>query len=75
MTVAAILYNLYDSYRFRHVDYSLKMNFARTTNFKYTYFHRIVEMLNSIPLDTRLSPSLAVFKSGMKTVLMLLCFI
>ena len=57
-------------YRLRHVDdYSLKMNFVRTTNFKYTYFNRIVEMWNSIPLDIRLSPSLAVFKSGMKKFL------
>ena len=59
-----------DPYRLRHVDdYSLKMNFVRTTNFKYTYFNRIVEMWNSIPLDIRLSPSLAVFKSGMKKFL------
>lgn len=63
-------YSQDDPYRFRHVDdYSLKTNFARTTNFKYTYFNRIVEMWNSIPLDIRLSPSLAVLKSGMKTFL------
>ena len=47
-------------YRFRHVDdYSLKTNFARTINFKHSYFNRIVEMWNSIPVDIRLSPSLA----------------
>ena len=63
-------YSQDDPYRLRHVDdYSLKMNFVRTTNFKYTYFNRIVEMWNSIPLDIRLSPSLAVFKSGMKKFL------
>lgn len=63
-------YSQDDPYRFRHVDdYSLRTNFARTTNFKYIYFNRIiVEMWNSIPLDIRLSPSLAVCKSGMKTV-------
>lgn len=63
-------YSQDDPYRFRHVDdYSLRTNFARTTNFKYTYFNGIiVEMWNSIPLDIRLSPSLAVCKSGMKTV-------
>ena len=62
-----------DPYRFRYVDdYSLKRNFARTTNFKHTYFSRIVEMWNSIPVDIRLSPSLAAFKSGMKKFLMLL---
>ena len=63
-------YSQDDPYRLRHVDdYSLKMNFVRTTNFKYTYFNIIVEMWNSIPLDIRLSPSLAVFKSGMKKFL------
>ena len=63
-------YSQDDPYRLRHVDdYSLKMNFVRTTNFKYTYFNRIVEMWNSIHLDIRLSPSLAVFKSGMKKFL------
>ena len=52
-----------DPYRVRHVDdYSLKRNFARTTNFKHTYFNRIVEMWNSIPVDIRLSSSLAAFK-------------
>ena len=63
-------YSQDDPYRFRHVDdYSLRTNFARTTNFKYTYCNKIiVEMWNSIPLDIRLSPSLAVSKSGMKTV-------
>ena len=65
-------YSQDDRYRFRHVDdYSLKMNFARTTIFKHTYFNRIVEMWNSIPLDIRLSPSLAAFKLGMKKFLML----
>ena len=55
-------YSQDDPCRFRHVDdYSWKTNFARTTNFKYTYFDRmVVEMWNSIPLDIRLSPSLAV---------------
>ena len=63
------IYSWDDPYRFRHVDdYSLTTNFARTTNFKYTHFNRIAEMWNSIPLDIRLSPSLAVCKSGMKTV-------
>ena len=60
-------------HRFRHVDdYTLKTNFARTTNFKYIYFKRIVEMWNAIPLVItciRLSPSCAVFKSGMKKFL------
>ena len=59
-----------DPHRFRQVDdYSLKTNFARTTNFKYTYFNGIVGMWNSIPFDIKVSPSLAVFKSGMKKFL------
>ena len=66
-------YSQDDPYRFRHVDdYSLKTNFARTTNFEHTCFNRIVEMWNSIPVDIRLSLSLATFKSGMKKFLMLL---
>jgi len=63
-------YSQDDARKFRHVDdYSLKTNFSRTTTFKNTYFNRILEMWNSIPLDIRLSPSCAVFKSGMKKVL------
>ena len=51
-------YSQDDPYRFRHVDdYSLKTNFARMTNFKHTYFNRIVEMWNSIPIDITLPPS------------------
>ena len=66
-------YSQDDLYRFRHVDdYSLKTDFARMNNFKYTYFNRIVEMWNLIPLNIRLSPRLAVFKSGMKRFLMFL---
>ena len=37
----------------RHVDdYSLKTNFARTTNFKYTYFDRVVDDLFSMECST-----------------------
>ena len=63
-------YSQDDWHRFRQVDdYSLKTNFARTSTFKNTYFNRIVEMWNLIPLDIRLSPSCAVFKWGMKKFL------
>ena len=56
-----------DPYKFRHVDdYSLKLNFVRTTKFKYSYFNRIVEMWNSLPLEIRLAPSLEAFKSNVK---------
>ena len=78
MDVSSFLNSYYqdDPYRFRHVDdYSLKTNFARTTNFKYTYFNGIVDVWNLIPLDIRLSPSLAVFKSRMKFFLMFLYLI
>ena len=54
-------YSQDDPYKFRHVDdYSLKLNFARTTKFKYIYFNRIVEMWNSLPLEIRLAPNLEV---------------
>ena len=43
-----------DPYKFRHVDdYSLKQNYARTIKFKNSYFNRIVEMWNSLPLEIR----------------------
>ena len=69
------LLNIYfqaDPYKFRDVDdYSLKLNFARTTNFKYSYFNRIVQILNALPLEIRLAPDLeAIFKSNAKQILM-----
>ena len=64
-------YSQADPYKFRHVDdYSLKLNFARTTKFKYSYFNRIVEMWNSLPLKIRLEPNLEAFKSNVKIFLM-----
>ena len=63
-------YSQADPYKFRHVDdYSLKLNFARTTKFKYSYFNRIVEMWNSLPLEIRLAPNLEAFKSNVKKFL------
>ena len=60
-------YSQADPYKFRHVDdYSLKLNFARTTEFKYSYFSRIVEMWSSLPLEIRLAPNLEAFKSNVK---------
>ena len=68
------LLNIYfqaDPYKFRDVDdYSLKLNFARTTNFKYSYFNRIVQILHALPLEIRLAPNLgAFFKSSVKKIL------
>ena len=60
-------YSKADPYKFRHVDdYSLKRNYARTTKFKNSYFNRIVEMWNSLPLEIRLAPNLEAFKSKVK---------
>ena len=60
-------YSQADPYEFRDVDdYSLKLNFARTTKFKYSYFNRIVEMWNFLPLEIRLAPNLEAFKSKVK---------
>ena len=62
-------YSKADPYKFRHVDdYSLKRNYARTTKFKNSYFKRIVEMWNSLPLEIRLAPKLEVFKSKLKKI-------
>ena len=63
-------YSQADPYKFRDVDdYSLKLNFARTTRFKYSYFNTIVEMWNSLPLEIRLAPNLEAFKSYVKKIL------
>ena len=63
-------YSQADLSKFRHVDdYSLKLNFARTTKFKYSHFNRIVEMWNSLPLEIRLAPNLEPFKSNVKKIL------
>ena len=60
-------YSQNDPLNFRHVeDYSLKLNFARTTKLKYSYFNRIVEMWNSLPLEIRLAHNLEAFKSNLK---------
>ena len=60
-------YSKADPYKFRHVDdYSLKRNYARTTKFKNSYFNRIVEVWNSLPLEIRLAPNLEAFKSKVK---------
>ena len=59
-----------DPYKFRHVDdYSLKLNLARTTKFKYSFFRRIFEMWNSLPLEIRLAPNLEAFTSNIKKIL------
>ena len=63
-------YSQADPYKLRHVDdYSLKLNYARTTKFKNSYFNRIVEMWNSLPLEIRLAPNLEAFKSNVKKFL------
>ena len=60
-------YSKADPHKFRHVDdYSLKRNYSRTTKFKNSYFNRIVEMWNSLPLEIRLAPNLEAFKSKLK---------
>ena len=63
-------YSQADPYKFRHADdYSLKLNFATTTKSKYSYFNRITEMWNSLPLEIRLAPNLEAFKSNVKKFL------
>ena len=63
-------YSQADPYKLRHVDdYSSKLNYARTTKFKNSYFNRIVEMWNSLPLEIRLAPNLEAFKSNVKKFL------
>ena len=69
LTLLLNFYSQADPYKLRHVDdYSLKPNYARTTKFKNSYFNRIVEMWNSLPLEIRLAPNLEAFKSNVKKI-------
>ena len=52
--------------RHAKVRYEIRIFYAHVVCF---LKHRIIEMWNAIPLDIRLSPSCAAFKSGMKKFL------
>ena len=56
-----------DHYSFRHNNkLTLKMRYARTNDFKYTYFHRVVGTWNYLPLSIREARSVNYFKASVK---------
>ena len=45
-------------------ELTLKKNYARTDTFKFSYFNRIVDMWNMLPLSTRRASSICSFTKG-----------
>ena len=53
-----------DRFSLRSKDFlTLKKKFARTNVLKYSFFHRITDMWNQLPLDIRCSDNVNIFKS------------
>ena len=67
----ADFYSNCDYYSFRHYDHlMLKKKYARTNTFKYSYFHRIVDSWNILPVDIRSAYCTGNFKVKVKKFLM-----
>ena len=45
---------------------TLKKKYARTNVLKYSFFHRITDQWNQLPLDIRVSDNVNIFKSRVK---------
>lgn len=59
-----------DRFSLRSKDFlTLKKKFARTNVLKYSFFHRITDIWNQLPLDIRCSDNVITFKSGVKKFL------
>ena len=64
-------YSNCDYYSFRHYDnLMLKKKYARTNTLKYSYFHRIVDSWNILPVDIRTASCTGSFKFKVKKFLM-----
>ena len=51
-------------------ELTLKKNYARTETFnKFSYFNRIVDMWNMLPLSTHCASSICSFKKGVRDFL------
>ena len=48
---------------------TLKKNYARTNTFKFSFFNRIVDMWNTLPLPIRQARTIASFKKGVREFL------
>ena len=56
-----------DRYPLRGKDEcTLKKNYARTNTFKFSFFNRIVDMWNTLPLLVRQATTIASFKKGVR---------
>ena len=59
-----------DQYSLRGKDeYTLTKNYARTNTFKFSFFNRIVDMWNTLPLLVRQPTTIASFKKGVREFL------
>ena len=61
-----------DSQRYplrRRNEFTLKKNYARTNTFKFSFFNRIVDMWNTLPLTVRQAENVSSFKRGVRDFL------
>ena len=54
------------SYNLRKTECSYKIKYARTNLLKFSYFHRVVNEWNALPLSLRKSVSISNFKRDLK---------
>lgn len=59
-----------DYYSFRHDRLMLKKKYTRTNSLKYSYFHRIADSWNMLPVDIRTANCTGNFKFKVKNFLM-----
>ena len=63
-------YSHSERYSLRDSDeLTVKKNYARTDNFKFSFFNRIVDMWNVLPLSVRQASSISSFKKGVRDFL------
>ena len=59
-----------DRFSLRSTDFlTLKKKCSRTNVLKYSFFHRIIDQWNQLPLDIRVSDDVNVFKTRVKKFL------
>ena len=59
-----------DRFSLRSTDFlTLKKKYARTNVLKYSFFHRIIDQWNQLPLDIRVSDDVNIFKTRVKKFL------
>ena len=69
--ILKIFYSNCEYYSFRHRDHlMLKKQHARTNNPKYSYFSRIVDSWNILPVDIRTAHCTGSFKFNAKNFFM-----